>query len=112
MTLRAELREVLDELLRRPEQSFTLDGIAEAIGTRAVTADEIGQLLDALEGAGRGVALERTRARESLCAVLGSARELMRELGRSPTSTEIAERSGLSSDAVRLALLFARILQR
>jgi hypothetical protein len=112
MTLRTELRAVLGELLRRPEREISLDTIVEALGTRAVTADEIGELLDELESAGRSIGSEQTSARQSLVAVLGSARTLRDKLGRSPTSHEIAEHSGLSPDAVRLALLFARILQR
>jgi len=111
-TLRPELGDLLDELLRRPESALSLDSIGDAIGTRAVTSDEIGALFDALEAAGRSIAPPPTSARQSLIGVLGSARQLKQELGRSPTSLEIAARSGLSTDDVRLALLFARILQR
>ena len=112
MTLRPELRVILDALLQRRERALSLDTVAEAIGARAVTPDEIGELLDALESAGCSIALEKTSARASLSGVLGSARELKQELGRSPTSHEIAARSGLSLESVRLALLFARVLQR
>jgi hypothetical protein len=112
VTLRPELRVILDALVQRQEPALSLDAVAEAIGARAVTPDEIGELIDALESAGKSVALDKTSARESLAGVLGSARELKRQLGRSPTSHEIAARSGLSLDAVRLALLFARVLQR
>jgi len=112
VTLRPELAQVLDDLLRRPERSLSLDSIGDAIGALFVTPDEIGAILDALEGAGRSIAVEQSSARQSLAGVLGAARELSRELGRKPTALEIAERSGLSLDAVRTALLFARVLQR
>jgi hypothetical protein len=112
VTLRPELRVILDALLERRERALSLNTVAEAIGARAVTHDEIGELLDALESAGHSISLDKTSARESLASVLGSARALRRELGRSPTSDEIAVRSGLSLDAVRLALLYARVLQR
>ena len=112
MTLKPELAQVLSELLARPERTHSLDGVADAIGTLLVTADEIGELLDALESAGHSVAPVTTSARESLTVVLGGARKLKSDLGRNPTSLELAAHTGLSPDAVRLALLYARILQR
>jgi hypothetical protein len=110
--LRAELRAVVDALLERPEQALPLDVICDAIGAMAITSEEIGFVLDELEARGRNVAESPTGAKESLMAVLRAARELKQELGRSPTSREIAEHSGQSEESVRLGLLFATLLQR
>jgi hypothetical protein len=112
VSLRAELRAVVDELLRRPEQALPLDVICEAIGVMAITSEEIGLVLDELEAEGRSVMESPTSAKESLMTVLRSARELKQKLGRSPTSREIAEHSGLGEESVRLGLLFATLLQR
>ena len=112
MKLRAELRAVVDELLQRPEPALPLDAICEAIGAMAITSEEIGLVLDELDAAGRSVAENPTTAKESLMTVLRSARELKQALGRSPSSREIAEHSGLSEESVRLGLLFASLLQR
>jgi hypothetical protein len=110
--LRAELRAVVEELLRRPEQALALDVVCEAIGVMAITSEEIGLVLDELEVRGRSVAESPATAKESLKAVLRSARALKQTLGRSPTSREIAEHSGLAEESVRLGLLFATLLQR
>jgi hypothetical protein len=112
VSLRAELRAVVDGLLGRPEQAIPLDVICDAIGVMAITSEEIGLVLDALEAEGRSVAENPTSAKESLVTVLRSARELKQKLGRSPTSREIADASGLSEESVRLGLLFATLLQR
>ncbi len=112
MSLRAPLQQVVDELLRRPERALSLDVIADAIGAMVITSDEIGLILDELEASGRAIAEGPIAARESLTKVLHSARRLKNVLGRSPNSSEIAADSGLSVEAVRLALLFAQMLQR
>ncbi len=112
MNLREPLQEVVDALLLRPESALSLDVIADAIGAMAITSDEIGLILDELEARGRTVAEGPVAARQSLTRVLASARKLKAALGRSPTSSEIAADSGLSAADVRLALLFARMLQR
>ncbi|HEV8244242.1 MAG TPA: sigma-70 domain-containing protein [Polyangiaceae bacterium] len=112
MRLREELGRVVQDLLGRSERTLSLDTVADAIGAMPITSDEIGLIFDELEASGRVVAEGPVAARESLDKVLRSARKLRAELGRSPSSNEIATESGLSLDAVRLALLFARMLQR
>lgn len=112
MPLRAELQAIVDELLKSSEPTLGLDAISEAIGVVAITSEEIGLIFDALEAEGRSVTESPTGAKESLVLVLRSARALKLELGRSPTSREIAEHAGLHEDSVRLGLAFAAFLQR
>ncbi|HLV20090.1 MAG TPA: sigma-70 domain-containing protein [Polyangiaceae bacterium] len=111
--LRADLRELLDRLLRSASPVLGLDHIAEEVGDRAISFEEIDALFAALEAAGKTIGdPTRPPASTHLPLVLTTARALKRELGRTPRSAEIAERAGLTHDQVRLALLFARMLQR
>jgi len=112
MALRPALRKIVDELLSRPTPALSLDEIAEAIGAIEISSDEIEAIFVELENAERRVLEAPVSAKESLGRVLRSARALQAELQRSPSATEIAEHSGLSQSSVRLALLFARTLQR
>jgi DNA-directed RNA polymerase specialized sigma subunit len=52
------------------------------------------------------------KASAHLSAVLRSARQLKRELGRTPTATQIAAHAGITPEEVRLALLFVQVAQR
>lgn len=112
MALRPELRKIVDELSSRPARALSLDEIAETIGAIEISSDEIEAIFVELERAEFVVLEAAVGAKESLGRVLGSARALRAELGRSPTASEISTHSGLSSSSVRLALLFARTLQR
>lgn len=105
---------MFDQLLASGERVLGLNRIAEALGSLDVTSEEIGELLDALESAGRTTCDPGApRAKESLLLVLQTARELKQESGgRTPTPHEISARSGLSVAAVQLALRFAEVLQR
>lgn len=108
-----ELIAVGEALLAVEGEKLTLDQVAEAIGTRRVTPDEIDELIYWLERHGRPIADPIGKSAAALLAeVLAAARTLRAELGRSPQPREIAERSGLSLEAVQRALWFARILQR
>jgi hypothetical protein len=112
MKLRPELRKIVDQLLSRPTLALGLDEIAEAIGASEISSEEIEAIFVELERAGRTVLEAPVGAKESLGRVLRSARLLRSELGRAPNSSEIAAHAGLGVDSVRLALLFARTLQR
>jgi hypothetical protein len=112
MALRPELRKIVDQLLSRPGNELSLDEIAETIGAIEISSEEIEAIFVELENANRRVLEAPVSAKESLGRVLRSARALRAELGRSPSATEIAEHAGLSQSSVRLALLFARTLQR
>ncbi len=109
------LEESVAALLASSESSreVTLDAIGEAIGTRAVSHDDVDAIMRALEAKGRRVTgPEGGGGEERLRSVLAAARVLVAELGRKPTIAEIAARSGLSEDHVRHALSLARVMQR
>jgi len=111
--LRPELIAVGEALLALDADRLTLDQIAEALGTRRVTPDEIDELIYWLERHGRAIADPVGKGAAALLGeVLAVARTLRAELGRAPQPSEIAERGGLSVEAVQRALWFARILQR
>jgi hypothetical protein len=113
--MEAALLSIVSSLLASSEDSreVSLDALGEAIGARAVTADEIEEMIDALERAGRRVVGKKTGSGvANLRAVLDATRALGAELGRLPTRDEIAARSGLSSEAIAHALALARIMQR
>lgn len=111
--LRPELLAIAEALLETEAERLSLDQIAEAIGTLRVTPDEIDALLAWLEARGRPVADPVGQGASALLGeVLGAARVLRAELGRTPQPREIAERASLSLEAVQRALWFARILQR
>jgi hypothetical protein len=106
------LREVFDQLLRSGPRPISLDEIGEAIGTRAVSTTEIEELLDALTQAGVVIDEPVVNLRSDLRDVLGAARTLRTELGRAPTTFEIAVQLGKPDSTVRAALLFGSILGR
>lgn len=113
--LRPALRIILDRLLAASVDAriVSLDAIGEAIGTSAVTADDIDALVSALEAEGRTVGEpEAALGTQRLAAVLTTARALAKELGRTPTRAEIAGRAEMTEDAVRHALELAKIMQR
>jgi hypothetical protein len=113
MKLRRDLQGFVDTLLARPGPSHSLDEVAEVIGAALITSEEIGLVLDALEAAGRKVGVTHAAsARQTLGKVLTTARSLTQELGRKPAQEEIARRANLSMDDVRMALLYAQVLQR
>ncbi|HEX7476751.1 MAG TPA: sigma-70 domain-containing protein [Polyangiales bacterium] len=111
--LRPELAAIVERLLARHEQVVDLDSLADEIGVAAVNAQEIDAMLSALEHAGRSVGGPAASGPSAgLGQVLGAARRLRAELGRTPSATEIAASENLELSTVRTALLFARIVQR
>lgn len=113
--LRAELVAVVERLLAASDEgaSISLDAIGDAIGALAVSQVEIDVILDVLEERGRRVTSnEGGHGERHLHLVLAAARALVVELGRRPSTAEIATRSGLELEDVRHALALARIMQR
>jgi uncharacterized membrane protein len=105
--MRPLILSVVEELLARHRASarVELDDIAEAIGERVVTYDEVEFIVERLEAEGLLVgepmgdtALAMTRG------VLDKARELRSTLRRTPTVAEIATALGYSTHIVRRAL--------
>ena len=113
--LRTELRAIVDAVVAASVDSraITLDAIGDAIGTRAVTAEEIDAILETLEQAGLCVVSPEGGSGEArLKAVIAAARVLASELRRAANVPEIAARAGLTVDEVRHALALARVMQR
>ena len=116
MPLRPAVEQILRELLARTEESrtLTLDSVSSALGTLAVSADEVEALFTELEGHGRVVvdAHETRSISQDLATVLSAVRHLAAKNGTTPTLFEIAEQTGLSVDTVAGALRFAAVMGR
>jgi hypothetical protein len=113
--VKPELKAVLDSLLAESKQTseVSLDALGEALGTHAISTDDVDEIMRALEDAGRKViGPEGGGGEDRLKVVLSTARALVAELGRKPRASEIAERSGLTVDEVRQALALSQVMQR
>ena len=113
--LRRELADVVDALVRTSDDAreVSLDAIGEALGTRAVSADEIELMFLSLEARGRRiVGPEGGGGEERLKRVVQGARAFAAEHGRRASVAEIAALTGLSELEVRHALALAKVMQR
>jgi hypothetical protein len=113
--LRRDLEDVVDALMAESETSHdvTLDAIGDAIGTRAVSTDDVDAIMVALETRGRRiVGPEGGGGEERLRVVVTTARALVGELGRRPTVSEIAARAQMEERDVRHALFLSKVMQR
>lgn len=113
--MKPELQAVLDALLAESKDSseVSLDALGEALGTHAISTDDVDEIMHALEDAGRKVIGPEGGGNEDrLKIVVTTARALVAELGRKPSVAEIAKRSGLSEEDVRHALALAQVIQR
>jgi hypothetical protein len=113
--VKPELQSVLEALLAESNDSHevSLDALGEALGTHAISTDDVDEIMRALESAGRKViGPEGGGGEDRLKIVVSTARALVAELGRKPRASEIAERSGLSVDEVRQALALSQVMQR
>lgn len=114
-TLRHDLAAVVEALVgsSKDGRKVSLDQIGDAIGTKAVSTDEIELVFATLEA--RGVEItgpEGGGGEERLRQVVASARTLAGSLGRRATIAEIAADAGLTELEVRHALALARVMQR
>lgn len=113
--MKPELDDVLRHLLDASKETgeVSLDTLGEALGTRAISTDDVDAIMHALEREGRRViGPEGGGGEDRLRMVVTTARTLVGELGRRPTAAEIAARSGLSLEDVRQALALAKVMQR
>jgi hypothetical protein len=113
--VKPELQAVLDSLLAesRETSEVSLDALGEALGTHAISTDDVDEIMRALEEAGRKVIGPEGGGGEGrLKIVLSTARALVAELGRKPRVDEIAQRSGLTIEEVRQALALSQVMQR
>jgi hypothetical protein len=105
--MRPVIQSILEDILARHHLSGRVDlnDIAEIIGPRAVTYEEVEYIVDRLEALGLSVG-EAMDAKDVgvMQRVLGAARTLRSKLGRVPTIAEIAAASGEPAHVVRRAL--------
>jgi 2-hydroxychromene-2-carboxylate isomerase len=113
--LRNELSAIVDKLATANQATgkVTLDALGDAIGVLAVSVPEIDDVITRLEARGIDVvAPQNERGEEHLRKVLTALRALTPQLGRKPTTGEIAAHAGLSAEQVRYALLLSQVMQR
>ncbi len=113
--LQNDLAAVVDALVASSEDTRTvsLDQIGYALGTRAVSTEEIELVFATLEARGREVTGPEGGGGEArLGRVVASARALAAARGRRATIAEIAADAGLTEIEVRHALALARVIQR
>ncbi len=105
--MRPVIQSIVDDLHARHHRSGRVDlnDIAEVIGSRAVSYEEVDHIVDRLEALGLvvGEPLDATEV-GVMRRVLGAARTLRSSLGRNPTIAEIAVSSGHPAHVVRRAL--------
>jgi hypothetical protein len=113
--MRPELLEIVASLLARSRErgAVDLDELGDALGSLAVSHDEIDAMIARFEASG-GVlgAPSGGGGTGRLRVVLGAARELSRSLGRAPSPDEIAARTGMAPALVRQALALGRVMGR
>jgi len=96
-----------------PGARVSIDAIAEAIDTLAISQVEIEALFDALEAAGREVwAPQGAGGVGRLASVLRAARELRASTGKTPSPDAIALALSLPLTEVHQALLLGKIMGR
>jgi hypothetical protein len=113
--LRTELEPVLTTLLETSEASMSvaLDALGTALGSMAVSTDDIDALMRELEQRGREIVSPMGGGAEQwLGRVVAAARRLKSALARRPTLSEVAEEAKLSSEQVLVALALLRVMQR
>jgi len=110
-----DLQQVVSRLLAESaqERTIALDQIGDALGTLAVSTDEIDTILKQLEARGRSVVSPPGGGGEArLKRVVDAVRTLKQESVVRPTLSAVAARAQLSRDEVLGALFLLRIMQR
>jgi hypothetical protein len=105
VALRPQLQAIFDALMAAHPNGLTLNALSEELVDKPVDYADIEELIGALEEA--GVDLEGPEPPpepQQLFQVLTAARALLSEIGRRPTTAELAERTGLPLTVVRRAL--------
>ena len=103
--------EVATNLLAGGARSLSLDEVGDALGDRAVGADEVEKLLQRLESHGARIDNFVSEGLAPLLKqVISFAREL-REQGHNPSPSLIAKTSGLTVREVRVALLYFDVIK-
>ena len=95
-----------------PGDAVSLDTIGDAVGTEPVTYEQIGTIIDALEGAGRTIARAEVDVTNALRRVLAAAREARATGSATPGVHQLQEATGLDRTTVLASLRFADTLKR
>ncbi len=114
MALDADALQSIVDAIAKKGHTVSLDDIGDALGDGPILVTDVERLLFALDL--RGIQVndvdEQRSVPECLAAVLATARQLRGANARVPTVHEIAEHGGLPERAVRMALLFAKVMSR
>lgn len=113
MPLRPELGRVVRALLDASREGgvVDLDAVGLALGTLAVSTEDIELVFVHLEAEGRTVVAPSGGAERALKRVVPALHRLKR-LGRRPLLAEVASEAELSPDQVLAALGLLRVMQR
>ena len=103
---------ILKRILETDSPVISLDFIGDAMGIETVSADEIDELFQGLEAAGRTIGTLTPNVREHLGLVLREARQLKTVKHATPDVAAIAKAANLTPGEVRAALLYASVLSR
>ena len=106
---------LLDEILAKnePGSVISLDVFAELLAPHGLGADEVDELIAAVEKTGRRIEADPSiHLQEELALVLPRARAFVATHGRRPTVDELAAEAGVSAAVVRRALSFGRVIAR
>jgi len=108
-----ELYELISaQLQSQATRSITLDELGDVVGTRSITAAQIEALIVSLEDAGVTVGGDQEPdLKQLLKTVVQTALALRRQGGR-PNAANIAQMSGLSPSAVKIALLYSEVIRK
>lgn len=113
---RDALGAIVDNFKSQQRQQVSLDELAVCAEDNRLDHGAIEALIDALEAVGITVGEAdppgptQDEAQEILVKVLAAARSLKAELGRAPSTAEIAERLGLEATIIRRVLRFGATL--
>lgn len=99
-------------LLERYPGGITLDAVGEVVGAQAVTPAAIEALFDELEARGIEVQDGLSAELSALLEVVLIAARALRLRGQRLSPAAVALEAGKSEREVRVALLFAQVLER
>ena len=103
---------ILKQLRQRSAHSITLDELGDVVGVRSITAAQIEALIVALEEAGVAVGGDQQPDLKQLLKTVLHTALMLRKQGERPNAAKIAEKSGLSPSAVKIALLYSEVIRK
>ena len=111
---RATVSGIVERLLATtmPGQAVSLDTVGDVVGSLPVTYEQIGAIIDALEGAGRTIAQAEIDVADALRRVLSAAREARAAGSATPSVQQLQQATGLDRTTVLASLRFADTLKR